>query len=45
MVPIPARIRANSLDAVVAAALGGAGLVRAPSWQIADLVAKTLSES
>ena len=39
MVPIPARIRANSLDAVVAAALGGAGLVRAPSWQIADSIA------
>jgi len=39
MVPVPSRIRANSLDAVVAAALGGAGLVRAPSWQLADPIA------
>lgn len=38
-VPVAARIRANDLDAAVAAALAGAGLVRAPSWQVADLVA------
>ncbi len=38
-VQVPARICANNLDAVVAAALGGAGLVRAPSWQIAGHVA------
>ncbi|WP_395676313.1 LysR family transcriptional regulator [Inquilinus sp.] len=39
MVPVTARLRANDLDAAVAAALAGAGLVRAPSWQVADLVA------
>jgi DNA-binding transcriptional LysR family regulator len=39
MVAVAARIRANDLDAAVAAALAGAGLVRAPSWQVADLVA------
>lgn len=38
-VPVAARLRANDLDAAVAAALAGAGLVRAPSWQVADLVA------
>jgi DNA-binding transcriptional LysR family regulator len=38
-VPVTARIRANDLDATVAAALAGAGLIRAPSWQVADLVA------
>ena len=38
-VPVAARIRANDLDAAVAAALAGAGLVRAPSWQVADLLA------
>jgi DNA-binding transcriptional LysR family regulator len=37
-VTVPALLRANDLDAVVAAALGGAGLVRAPSWQIAHHV-------
>jgi DNA-binding transcriptional LysR family regulator len=38
-IEVPARLRANSLDAVVAAALGGAGLVRAPPWHTADHVA------
>lgn len=38
-VRVVARLRANMLDAVVAAALGGAGLVRAPSWQVAEHVA------
>ncbi|WP_343713734.1 LysR family transcriptional regulator [Inquilinus sp.] len=38
-IPVSARIRTNDLDATIAAALAGAGLVRAPSWQIADLVA------
>jgi DNA-binding transcriptional LysR family regulator len=38
-VRVPARLRANTLDAVVAAALGGAGLVWAPSWQVSEDVA------
>src|SRR6185312_8612201 len=38
-VRVPARLRANTLDAVVAAALGGAGLVCAPSWQVSEDVA------
>jgi DNA-binding transcriptional LysR family regulator len=33
-VRVPVRMRANTLDAVVAAALEGAGLVHAPAWQV-----------
>lgn len=33
------RLSVNALDAAVAAAVGGAGLVRAPSWQVAEAVA------
>jgi molybdate transport repressor ModE-like protein len=36
---ISTRLWANDLDALVRAALAGAGLVRVPSWQIADLLA------
>lgn len=35
-VHVGGRLRANSLDVVVAAAKEGAGIVRAPSWQVAD---------
>lgn len=35
----PARLRSNALDLVVAAAMEGGGLVRAPSWQVADALA------
>lgn len=34
-----ARLRSNALDLVIAAALQGGGLVRAPSWQIAAEIA------
>jgi DNA-binding transcriptional LysR family regulator len=36
---VPARMRANALDAVVEAAVAGAGLVYAPAWQVYDHVA------
>lgn len=36
---VPARMRANALDAVVAAAVAGTGLVYAPAWQVRDHVA------
>jgi DNA-binding transcriptional LysR family regulator len=38
-VDVPVRLRSNSLDVVVSAALGGAGLVRAPSWLVKDHIA------
>ncbi|HVE08859.1 MAG TPA: LysR family transcriptional regulator [Paraburkholderia sp.] len=38
-VRVTGRIRANSLDAVVAAAIDGGGIVRAPSWQVAAEIA------
>jgi len=38
-VRVGGRLRANSLDVVVAAAIEGAGIVRAPSWQIAGELA------
>jgi DNA-binding transcriptional LysR family regulator len=37
-VGVNVRFRANALEAVVAAALGGAGIVRAPLWYVADHV-------
>jgi DNA-binding transcriptional LysR family regulator len=36
---IPARLCANDFDTLVTAALAGAGLVRVPSWQVADCLA------
>jgi DNA-binding transcriptional LysR family regulator len=36
---VPARLKANTLDPLVEAALGGAGLVRAPCWQVAEAIA------
>jgi DNA-binding transcriptional LysR family regulator len=33
---VPARLAANSLDPLITAALGGAGLVRAPCWQVGE---------
>jgi DNA-binding transcriptional LysR family regulator len=36
---IPARLCANDFDTLVSAALAGAGLVRVPSWQVADCLA------
>jgi DNA-binding transcriptional LysR family regulator len=36
---MPARMRANTLDAVVEAAVAGAGLVYAPVWQVREHVA------
>src|ERR1700744_6628367 len=36
---IPTRLCANDLDALISAALAGAGLVRVPSWQIAHYLA------
>jgi DNA-binding transcriptional LysR family regulator len=36
---VPVRMRANALDAVVEAAVAGAGLVYAPAWQVHDHVA------
>jgi DNA-binding transcriptional LysR family regulator len=36
---VPVRMRANTLDAVVAAALAGGGLVYAPAWQVFEHVA------
>jgi DNA-binding transcriptional LysR family regulator len=33
---ITGRLRANALDVLAAAAIDGAGIVRAPSWQVAD---------
>jgi DNA-binding transcriptional LysR family regulator len=38
-IPIPGRLRTNSLDAVVSAALGGAGLARVPDWQVRGHIA------
>jgi DNA-binding transcriptional LysR family regulator len=35
-VRITGRLWANSLDVLAAAAIDGAGIVRAPSWQVAD---------
>jgi DNA-binding transcriptional LysR family regulator len=35
-IPISAKLWANSLDALVAAARDGAGIVRVPSWQVRD---------
>jgi DNA-binding transcriptional LysR family regulator len=37
-VQAPARMRANTLDAVVEAAVAGAGLVYAPAWQVREHV-------
>jgi DNA-binding transcriptional LysR family regulator len=36
---IPTRLCANDFDALVSAALAGAGLVRVPSWQVAHCLA------
>lgn len=36
---MPVRMRANTLDAVVAAALEGGGLVYAPAWQVFEHIA------
>lgn len=36
---VPARVRSNALDVVVAAAVAGAGVVYAPAWQVRDHVA------
>jgi len=36
---VPARLCANDFDALVGAALAGAGLVRVPSWQVAHHLA------
>jgi DNA-binding transcriptional LysR family regulator len=38
--PIPGRLRTNSLDAVVSAAVGGAGIARVPGWQVAGYIAE-----
>jgi DNA-binding transcriptional LysR family regulator len=38
-VQVPVRMRSNTLDGVVAAAIEGTGLVCAPAWAIADHVA------
>ncbi|HEY3847197.1 MAG TPA: LysR family transcriptional regulator [Acetobacteraceae bacterium] len=38
-VDVPIRMRSNTLDAVVAAAVAGAGLVYAPAWQVRDHIA------
>ncbi|MGU7768679.1 LysR family transcriptional regulator [Burkholderia sp. MR1-5-21] len=38
-VHVPVRMRSNTLDGVVAAAVEGAGLVYAPAWTVADHVA------
>jgi DNA-binding transcriptional LysR family regulator len=35
---IKGRLWANALDVLVAAAIDGAGIVRAPSWQVADYI-------
>ena len=37
-VSVNVRFRANALEAVVAAALGGAGIARAPLWYVTDHV-------
>lgn len=39
-VQVPVRMRSNTLDGVVAAAVEGAGLVYAPAWAVADHVAR-----
>jgi molybdate transport repressor ModE-like protein len=39
VVRIPTRLCANDLDALVRAAVAGVGLVRVPSWQVADFLA------
>jgi DNA-binding transcriptional LysR family regulator len=36
---VPVRMRSNTLDGVIAAAIAGTGLVYAPAWQIAERVA------
>jgi DNA-binding transcriptional LysR family regulator len=36
---VPTRLCANDFDTLVSAALAGAGLVRVPSWQVADFLA------
>jgi DNA-binding transcriptional LysR family regulator len=36
---VPTRLCANDLDALVSAAVAGAGLVRVPSWQVAHCLA------
>jgi DNA-binding transcriptional LysR family regulator len=36
---VPVRMRSNTLDGVIAAAIAGTGLVYAPAWQIAEHVA------
>jgi DNA-binding transcriptional LysR family regulator len=42
-VRVQGRLRANNLDALVSAAIGGAGIVRVPSWQVsADISAGRL---
>jgi DNA-binding transcriptional LysR family regulator len=38
-VQVPARMRANALDAVVEAAVAGTGLVYAPAWQVCEHIA------
>jgi molybdate transport repressor ModE-like protein len=40
VVRISTRLCANDLDALVRAAVAGVGLVRVPSWQVADFLAK-----
>ena len=39
-VTVPVRMRSNTLDGVVAAAVAGAGIVHAPAWAVADHVAE-----
>jgi DNA-binding transcriptional LysR family regulator len=36
---VPVKMRSNTLDGVVAAAVNGVGLVRAPAWQVREYVA------
>ena len=36
---VPFKMRSNALDGVVAAAVNGVGLVRAPAWQVSEYVA------
>lgn len=38
-IAVPVKMRSNTLDGVIAAALAGAGLAYAPAWAIADHVA------
>ena len=37
---VPTRLRANTLEPLVAAAVAGVGLVRAPCWQVAEHIAE-----